>query len=140
MASFHSEFDAPQFEFALKFDQAVTAIDEIFLFKQMAREIAHRCGLVLTFMPKPIANLSGSGVHFNLSFIDKSGKNLMVAGGGETMADKTNPDKIPPLMRGVIAGLLHHHRGLAGILAPSVNSYNRLKPASLVGILAQLGL
>ncbi|MCX8505328.1 MAG: glutamine synthetase [Alphaproteobacteria bacterium] len=133
IAGFHSEFDAPQFEFALKFDQAVTAIDEIFLFKQMAREIAHHCGLVLTFMPKPIAHQSGSGVHFNLSFIDKSGRNLLAAGGGEDIADKTNPDKMTPLMRGVIAGLLHHHQGLAGLLAASVNSYHRLKPASLVG-------
>lgn len=127
--SFQSEFDAPQFEFSLAYDHAVNAIDEIFRFKIMAREIAHHCDLVLTFMPKPIASLSGSGVHFNLSFADATGKNML----GDASPDDLAGEKLSPLMRGATAGLMTHHRALAGLLAPTVNSYARLQPASLSG-------
>ena len=37
------------------------------------------------------------------------------------------------LARGCLAGLIHHHKGLAGLIAPTVNSYMRLQPGSLSG-------
>ena len=75
--SFQSEFDPAQVEFALVYDDAVKAVDEIFLFKLMAREVAYQCGLLLSFMPKPILNHSGNGVHYNISYADSSGKNAL---------------------------------------------------------------
>ena len=120
-----SEFDSPQFEFTLKFDDVVKAIDDIFLFRLMAREVAMEHGVLLTFMPKPISTLSGSGVHVNFSLWDDKGNNAI----GDAGAD----DKLTPLGRSCVAGLMHHHRGLAGLLAPTVNSYARLGPASLSG-------
>ena len=120
-----SEFDSPQFEFTLRYDEAVAAVDDVFLFRLMAREVALQQGVLLTFMPKPIPQLSGSGVHVNFSLIDKRGGNAI----GDASAD----DKLTPLARSCVAGLLHHHRSLAGLLAPTVNSYLRLEPASLSG-------
>ncbi|MDD9822414.1 MAG: glutamine synthetase family protein [Gammaproteobacteria bacterium] len=119
-----SEFDAPQFEFTLRYDDAVAAIDEVFLFRLMAREIALEHGILLTFMPKPIAALSGSGVHVNFSLSDAN---------GNAIADSTSGDGLSELARGCVAGLLHHHRSLAALLAPTVNSYRRLQPATLSG-------
>ncbi len=120
-----SEFDSPQFEFTLRFDDAVSAIDDAFLFRLLAREVALEHGVLLTFMPKPIENLSGSGVHFNFSLWNASGDNAI----GDARAD----DRLSDLGRACVAGLMHHHRGLAALLAPTVNSYQRLEPASLSG-------
>jgi glutamine synthetase len=92
----------------------VKAVDEAFLFRLLAREIALDHGIILTFMPKPIPGKSGSGLHANLSFLDKDGRNAL--GEGRT------PETMTPLIRGSIAGLLHHHRGMAGLLEPTVNS------------------
>lgn len=123
--SFTSEYDAPQFEFTLTYDDALKAVDDIFLFRLMAREVALDHGIILTFMPKPLLALSGSGLHVNFSFADRSGKNAI--------GDGVTPEEMSPLAKGSIAGLMHHHAGMAGLLAPSVNSFDRLKPASLSG-------
>ena len=123
--SLHSEYDSPQFEFTLTYDHALRAVDDIFLFRLMAREVALRHGIVLTFLPKPIATQGGSGVHVNFSFRDARGDNAIVGGG--------DPARMNATTRGAIAGLMHHHAALAGLVAPSVNSYARLKPASMSG-------
>jgi glutamine synthetase len=130
--SFTSEYDAPQFEFTLTYDEALKAVDDIFLFRMMAREIALDFGIVLTFMPKPIPALSGSGLHVNFSFLDKDGNNAI--------GDVSTPDKMPAITKGCIAGLMHHHAGMAGLVAPTVNSYERLKPASLSGFWRNWGV
>jgi glutamine synthetase len=75
-------------------------------------------------MPKPIPALSGSGLHVNLSLLDRRGENAIGGGAAESLNAVT---------RGCIAGLMHHHRGLAGLIAPTVNSYARLKPGALSG-------
>lgn len=122
-----TEYDAAQFEFVLTFDDALKAVDDIFIFKQLAREVALECGVVLTFMPKPIAEVGGNGVHVNFSFLDKNGNNAMMIG------EDGGPENMTDLSKGCVAGLIHHHQALAGILAPSVNSYVRLQPASMSG-------
>lgn len=130
--SFTSEYDAPQFEFTLTYDDALKAVDDIFLFRLLAREVALDHGIILTFMPKPILGLSGSGLHANFSFVGKDGKNAI--------GDSTIAAEMPALTRGCIAGLMHHHAGMAGLLAPTVNSYDRLKPAMLSGFWRNWGV
>ncbi|MGH6893948.1 MAG: hypothetical protein ACREEP_17015, partial [Dongiaceae bacterium] len=122
---FTSEYDSPQFEFTLTYDDAVKAVDDIFLFRLMAREVALDHGILLTFMPKPILSLGGSGLHVNFSFLDSRGNNAVGESG--------SIEHMTALTRGCVAGLMHHHRGMAGLVAPTVNSYQRLKPASLSG-------
>jgi len=122
-----AEFDSPQFEYTLTFDDAVKAVDDIVLFRLMAREIALEYGIILTFMPKPIAECGGSGMHINFSFVDETGGNALSTG------EKGGPDHMNDLARGCVAGLMHHHKGLAGLIAPTANSYQRLQPGSLSG-------
>jgi len=121
------EFDSPQFEFTLTFDEAVRALDDIVLFRQMAREVALEHGIVLTFMPKPIAEAGGSGMHINFSFRDADGRNAL--GNGAT----GGPEHMNDLAKGCVAGLMQHHKGLAGFTAPTANSYQRLQPGMLAG-------
>ncbi len=122
-----AEYDAPQFEYTLTFDDALKAVDDIVLFRQMAREIALSYGILLTFLPKPITDVGGSGMHINFSFTDKDGNNALASD------EVGNPDALNDLARNCAAGLVHHHKGLAGLIAPTAGSYLRLQPASLSG-------
>lgn len=120
--SMNGEYDNGQFELTLQFDDAVAACDSAFLFKTMAREVAADLGLLLTFLPKPIPDRGGSGLHINFSLADESGANVIAPDGA-----------LSQVARGCIAGLIQHHEGLAGLLAMTVNSYDRLGPASMAG-------
>ncbi len=127
-----TEFDSPQFEFTLIYDDALKAVDDIFLFRIMAKEVAANWDVHLTFMPKPILTKGGSGLHINVSFDDQDGHNVLAdAAGGRAMTD---------LGKACVAGLMHHHAGLAGIVAPTTNSYQRLKPASMSGYWKNWGI
>ena len=123
--SLNTEYDSPQYELTLTYDHALRAVDDIFLFRLLAREVAFAHGIVLTFMPKPILTVGGSGVHINFSLRDGEGQN-MISGGQDVR-------QFNALTMGCTAGLMHHHQALAGLLAPSANSYQRLQPASLSG-------
>ena len=117
-----AEYDTPQFEFTLSFDSALKAVDDVFLFRQLAREVALEHGILLTFLPKAQADKGGTGMHVNFSFRDDKGLNAI------------GPGRDPgALATGCMAGLIRHHRGLAALVAPTVTSYQRLQPASLSG-------
>jgi glutamine synthetase len=121
------EYDTPQFEFTLAYDHAVRAVDEMVLFRQMAREVALKKGVLLTFLPKPVVGKGGSGLHINLSFADAAGQNALMTGA------RGGPAHMNDLARGCVAGWMRHHKGLAGLVAPTVGSYARLQPASMSG-------
>lgn len=120
--SMNGEFDNGQFELTLQFDHAVKACDDAFLLRSMAREIAFKRGLLLTFLPKPIPDRGGSGLHVNFSLTDNHGQNTIAPQG-----------ELSELARQCIAGLLAHHESLAGLLAVTVNSYDRLSKGSMAG-------
>ncbi len=110
-----------QFEFDFNYADALTMADRYIFFRYMAKIIAAKHGLLATFMPKPFADKTGNGAHFNMSLADKrSGKNLF----------KSDKDPrglgLSPLAYSFIAGILRHGRALCVVFAPTVNSYKRL--------------
>jgi glutamine synthetase len=129
--SVNTEFDYPQFELTLEYGDAIEAVDNAFVFKEMARELASRRGLRLTFMGRPIAGRAGSGLHVNLS--------LEAGDGTNAFADPAAGDGLSGLAHHCIAGILAHHRGLSALCAPTVNAYKRLVPGELVGQWANWG-
>ena len=129
--SINAEYDSPQFELTLQYTDALKACDDFFLFRTMAREVLYKRGYLLSFMPKPLPDLSGTGLHVNLSFQGKDGNNAMHGG--------TQKDQLSKLVSGCIAGLVQHHEAMGALVAPTVNSYDRLKPASLCGYWANWG-
>jgi glutamine synthetase len=131
MESVNSEYDKSQFELTLRYKTALEACDDAFLFKVMAKEIATRNGMHLTFMGKPINGRGGSGLHINLSFTDEDGDNAL--------SDPEADDGLSELARSAIAGMLHHHVGLTALVAPTVNAYKRLQPGLLAGYWANWG-
>ena len=125
LESVNAEYDESQFELTLVYDDAMAAADEAFLFKTMAREIAAERGLLLTFLPKPIADRGGNGLHVNLSFVDRSG--------GYALVDHRSADGLSTLAKQCIAGQLAYLRPMTALCCPIVNSYKRLAPAQLCG-------
>jgi glutamine synthetase len=129
--SINSEYDTPQFELTLRYGDAMEAVDNIFLFKIMAREIAAKRGLLLTYLGKPFEKLSGSGLHVNFSLLDNAGEN--------PLADPATADGLSTLAHQCVAGVIAHHEGMAALCAPTVNAYKRLRPAQLAGYWANWG-
>ena len=129
--SINSEYDTPQFELTLHYDDCLKAVDNIFLFKLMAREIAQKHGLRLTFTGKPFGDRGGSGLHVNLSLSDVHGNNVM--------SDPAAPDGISALAKQCIAGQIAKMESMALFCASTVNAYKRLKPAQLAGYWANWG-
>jgi glutamine synthetase len=127
----NSEYDTPQFEFTIRYSDALRAADDAFLFKVLAREVAHRLGLMVTFMGKPLSDRGGSGLHVNFSFRNADDENVI--------NDASSDDGLSAFAKNAIGGLLEHHRALAGLCAPTVNAYKRLRPASLSGYWANWG-
>lgn len=126
-----SEYDTPQFEINLRYDETLPAADAAFLWRVLAREVAARRGFHLTFLGKPFGDRSGSGLHLNVSFRGSDGSNAL--------DDPTAPDGLSDLARRCIGGLLAHHEALAAVCAPHVNAYKRLQPDMLAGYWANWG-
>ena len=129
--SVNSESDTPQFEITLEYGEAIDAIDRAFLFRLMAREIAYRHGLLLTFMGRPFADKAGSGLHLNVSMSSGEGANAFT--------DSGTADGMSELAHGCVAGLIDHHVGMTALCAPTVNAYKRLMPGALSGYWANWG-
>jgi glutamine synthetase len=118
--SFDHEDGPGQFEIDFNYADGLTMADRLTFFKLMAKEIAHKHGLIATFMPKPYADRTGSGAHFNMSLADlQSGTNLFAT------AENT-PGQVSELAQRFMAGVLRHAPAISAVIAPTVNSYKRL--------------
>jgi glutamine synthetase len=90
----------------------------------MIKELAACHGLLATFMGRPFNDDSGSGFHIHISLNDQRGANAFV--------QEDAPDGLSTLARHFLAGLLEHAPAMMAFLAPTINSYKRLVPDSLV--------
>ena len=115
----HHECAPAQHEIDFKYGEAVKIADSIMTFKLAVKTIAQRHGLHATFMPKPKANMAGSGMHINMS-LEKDGKNVF--------ADENGKNGLSEEAYHFIAGLMKHINGIVAITNPLVNSYKRLIP------------
>ena len=126
-----TEFDDSQFEVNIRYQDAVAAADDAFLFRVLAHEIATRRGHRATFIGRPFGDRGGSGLHVNISFRDEAGDNVLY--------DPTDANGMSSLGRSAMAGMLAHHEGTAAICAPTVNAYKRLLPDMMNGYWANWG-
>src|SRR6266850_2338508 len=115
----HEVATGGQTEIDLKFDSLVRSADHMMLYKYIVKNVANQYGKTVTFMPKPIFQDNGSGMHTHQS-LWKGGKNLFYQKGG--YAD------ISEMCKHYIGGILKHAPALCALIAPSTNSYRRLVP------------
>ncbi|MCA1718187.1 MAG: glutamine synthetase family protein [Actinobacteria bacterium] len=115
----HHEVAPSQHEIDLRFDNALQMADKVQTYKTVVKEVATRHGVYATFMPKPLANENGSGMHTHQS---------LFTGDRNAFFDADNQYYLSEEAQAFIAGQLRHAREISIIFAQYVNSYKRLVP------------
>jgi len=115
----HEVGTAGQAEIDMRFDTLVSMGDKVMKYKYVIKNVAAQAGYVATFMPKPLFQDNGSGMHVHMS-LWKDGTNLMF--------DEKGYAGLSQLAIWYIGGLLKHAPSLLAFCAPTTNSYRRLVP------------
>ena len=114
-----------QFEMNWAFDDALVTADRMAFFKYMVKAIAEKHGLRATFMPKPFANLTGSGCHVHAS---------LWQGNKNSFDDGKDALGLSRTAYNFIGGLMNSAGDICAITNPTVNSYKRINaPVTLSG-------
>lgn len=116
----HPEVAPSQFELNFSYTDALLAADQIQLYKLIARQIANHMGMTACFLPKPVADINGNGMHTNIS-ISEQGKNIFY--------DARGQDGLSQIAWNFIDRILNNANDICLILNSSVNAYRRLDPA-----------
>lgn len=113
-----SEYAPGQFEIVLEHRaDAMRAADDAVLFKRLVKGMADRHGYAATFMAKPYAGMSGSGLHVHVSLADEHSDNLFAGEGAE----------LTPHLAHAIGGLEATMAESMAVFAPNANSYRRFR-------------
>ncbi len=115
-----AEFGPGQFEVNLLHrPDALAAADDCVYLKRVVDFAARRHGLKATCMAKPYSDQAGSGLHVHASIIDRDGKNILDAKGGD-----------PVKLKSITAGMLQTMQEAQLVFAPFANSFRRFQPGS----------
>lgn len=114
------EYGTRQFEISTAPVRGLAAADNAILTRDLIRDVARRCGLGVTFSPKPDAAGVGNGNHVHFSFVDSSGANAT--------HDPSDPQGLSPMAKAFIGGVHRHMAAMTAMIAPSPVSYLRLVP------------
>ncbi|MGD9069657.1 MAG: type III glutamate--ammonia ligase [Methyloceanibacter sp.] len=127
--SFDHEDGNGQFEVDFRYADAMTMADRFVFLRMMANAIAQKHGYFASWMPKPFADRTGSGAHYNMSLESlETGQNLF--------KDDNDPRGcgLSNLGYQFVAGVLRHLPAISAVVSPTVNSYKRLiKQGSMSG-------
>ncbi|MGC9046611.1 MAG: glutamine synthetase family protein [Minisyncoccia bacterium] len=116
----HHEVAPSQHEIDLKYSDALTMADSVILAKYVLKRIAKKLGLFVSFMPKPITIVNGSGMHLHLSLWRASKK--------KNLFFKEGKDSLSNLAKKYLMGLIKYSKEIQLVLNQWVNSYKRLIP------------
>jgi glutamine synthetase len=115
----HEVGTAGQAEIDIRFDSMMRQADKVMLFKYIVKNVAWAAGKTVTFMPKPIFQDNGSGMHTHMS---------LWKGGEPLFYDESGYAGLSDMARWYIGGLLQHARAVLAFSNPTTNSYKRLVP------------
>lgn len=117
-AQHHEVATAGQAEIDMRFAPLVEMADNVLKYKYVIKNTARKHGKTVTFMPKPLFNDNGSGMHVHFS-LWKNGKNLFAGDGYAGLSD---------MAMYAIGGIPKHAPSLLAFTSPTTNSYKRLVP------------
>ncbi len=115
----HHEVADGQHEINFKYDDALSAADNIATFRAVVRAVAEQNDIHATFMPKPISAINGSGMHSHISLFDDE---------GNAFADEDDEFNLSETAYKFMGGVLDHAEAFTAVTNPTVNSYKRLVP------------
>ena len=115
----HEVGTAGQAEIDMRFDTLLSMADKLMLYKYVVKSVARQHNLTATFMPKPLFQDNGSGMHTHQS---------LWKGGEPLFFSETGYAGLSDMARWYIGGLLTHARSILAFAAPTTNSYKRLVP------------
>jgi len=115
----HEAATAGQSEIDLHYDTLVVSADNLMIYKYIVKNVARQHNMTATFMPKPLFEDNGSGMHVHTS-LWKGEKNIFF--------DEAGYAQLSDTARYYIGGLLGHSSALLALTAPTTNSYRRLVP------------
>jgi glutamine synthetase len=115
----HHEVGLGQYEIDFQYGPCIDIADKVLTLKYCAKKIAQMHSLHATFMPKPIMDAPGSGMHVHQSLFDIKAK-------ANAFYDKDHKYNLSKLARNFIAGQIGHINAMCAVLCPTVNSYKRL--------------
>ncbi len=119
IAASHHEVAPGQHEIDFAMGDLLETVDNIVTFKLVVKVIAQKHGLHATFMPKPLHNTNGSGMHTLMTLEKKeTGENVFYDGEAKYKLSKEGHQ--------FIGGLLTHAKGITAVTNPTINSYKRL--------------
>ncbi len=115
----HHEVGPGQYEIDFHYGPCLDIADKVVTLKYTAKKIAQMYNLHTTFMPKPMMEMAGSGMHVHQSLFDiKTKKNAFY--------DKDHEYNLSKVAYSFIAGQIKHINAMCALLCPTVNSYKRL--------------
>jgi glutamine synthetase len=115
----HEVATAGQSEIGIRFDTLTTMADKTLLFKYIVKNVARKCNLTATFMPKPLFGDNGSGMHTHQS---------LWKGDVNCFYDESGYAGLSDMAKYYIGGLLKHAPAILALASPTTNSYRRLVP------------
>ena len=118
MDKHHHEVAASQHELGITFSTLLGTADNVQVYKYVVHQTAHTYGKTATFMPKPVADDNGSGMHVHMSIWKDGGPTF--AGNGYAELSET--------ALYYIGGIIKHAKAINAFTNPSTNSYKRLTP------------
>ncbi len=113
----HHEAGPGQNEIDLRYADALTTADNIQTFRTVIKEVAIEQGVYATFMPKPLQEHPGSGMHTHMSLFE---------GDSNAFFDPSAPYNLSKTARHFMAGILTHAHEITAVTNQFVNSYKRL--------------
>ena len=113
----HHEVGPSQHEIDLRFQEALHMADQVMMYRMIVKEVALRNGVYATFMPKPIADEAGNGMHVHQS---------LFAGDRNVFYDADARYNLSDTCLSYMAGLLEHATAFCLVTNQWVNSYKRL--------------
>ncbi len=114
----HHEVGPGQHELDLAPLEALGMADAVMTARLAVKSVAKAFNLYATFMPKPLAEQAGSGLHVHQQLVDRQG--------GSAFGELDGDHGLSSMGRAFLAGQLTHARAICAVLAPLVNSYKRL--------------
>ncbi|MEM2944258.1 MAG: type I glutamate--ammonia ligase [Methanomassiliicoccales archaeon] len=115
----HEVATGGQCEIGIKFQSLVKMADHLVLYKYILKNLAKEQNKTVTFMPKPLFQDNGSGMHVHIS-LSKNNVNLFY--------DAEGYAQLSLIAMYFIGGLLTHSPALLALTSPTTNSYRRLVP------------